>query len=82
MTSTVLPDLTTGTEDQIFLTTANLFLFGYILLVIGLSLTIKNATESNAFIAKAKWVKAVFNLFLDLLGGHVGIWSVMVLFCY
>ncbi|XP_031258273.1 probable cyclic nucleotide-gated ion channel 10 [Pistacia vera] len=48
MTLTVLPDLTTGTEDRIFLTTANLFLFGYILLVIGLSLTIKNATESNA----------------------------------
>ncbi|KAJ0017773.1 hypothetical protein Pint_11100 [Pistacia integerrima] len=71
MTLTVLPDLTTGTEDRIFLTTANLFLFGYILLVIGLSLTIKNATESNAVIAKAKWVKAVFNLFLYLLGGHV-----------
>ncbi|XP_044506673.1 cyclic nucleotide-gated ion channel 1-like [Mangifera indica] len=73
MTLTVLPDLTAGTEDRIFLTTANLFLFGYILLVIGLSLTIKHAIESNSssFVARQKWVKAVYNLFLYLLGGHV-----------
>ncbi|XP_031259755.1 uncharacterized protein LOC116117892 [Pistacia vera] len=75
MTLTVLPYLTTGAKDQIFLAAADLFLFGYILLVIGLSLTIKRATEINGFFAEAKWVKAVFNLFLYLLGGHVGYFS-------
>ncbi|KAJ0017772.1 hypothetical protein Pint_11101 [Pistacia integerrima] len=71
MTLTVIPDLTTGTTDKIFLTTANLFLFGYILLVIGLSLTIKYATEGTGYLAHAKWANAVYNLFLYLLGGHV-----------
>ncbi|XP_031248881.1 putative cyclic nucleotide-gated ion channel 13 isoform X1 [Pistacia vera] len=55
MTLTVILDLTTGTTDKIFLTIANLFLFGYILLVIGLSLTIKYATEGTSYLAHAKW---------------------------
>ncbi|XP_031262148.1 cyclic nucleotide-gated ion channel 1-like [Pistacia vera] len=71
MTLTILPDLTRGTTDRIFLTTTNLFLFGYMLLVIGLSITIRNASKRTGFIAKAKWAKAVFNLFLYLHGGHV-----------
>ncbi|XP_031251291.1 cyclic nucleotide-gated ion channel 1-like [Pistacia vera] len=71
MTLTILPDLTRGTTDRIFLTTTNLFLFGYMLLVIGLSITIRNASKHTGFIAKAKWAKAVFNLFLYLHGGHV-----------
>ncbi|XP_044468332.1 cyclic nucleotide-gated ion channel 1-like isoform X2 [Mangifera indica] len=71
MTLTILPDLTRGTTDKIFLTTTNLFLFGYMLLVIGLSITIRNASKQTGFIAKAKWAKAVFNLLLYLHGGHV-----------
>ncbi|XP_044468330.1 cyclic nucleotide-gated ion channel 1-like isoform X2 [Mangifera indica] len=71
MTLTILPDLTRGTTDKIFVTTTNLFLFGYMLLVIGLSITIRNASKQTGFIARAKWAKAVFNLFLYLHGGHV-----------
>ncbi|XP_044468527.1 uncharacterized protein LOC123198020 [Mangifera indica] len=79
MTLTILPDMTRGATDKIFLATTNLFLFGYMLLVIGLSITIRNASKQTGFIAKAKWAKAVFNLFLYL---HGGIWSNLVLFCH
>ncbi|KAJ0035022.1 hypothetical protein Pint_25233 [Pistacia integerrima] len=68
MTLTVLPYLTTGAKDQIFLAAADLFLFGYILLVIGPSLTIKRATEIMAFLPKLSGSKLYSIFFFTCLG--------------
>ncbi|KAJ0035040.1 hypothetical protein Pint_25443 [Pistacia integerrima] len=81
VTLTMLPNLTTGTRDWIFFTTTNLFLFGYVLLVTGLSLIIKSASEASVAFAGAKWAKAVFNLLFYLHGGHLfgAVWYCFVI---